>query len=69
MVKFAVSINEFLVFRRYEFLPDKGKILWKMAKEKAEQEYHVFNKTQIIGSDFDKEVKKMMSESENWDTQ
>lgn len=36
-----------------------------MAKEKAEQEYHVFNKTQIIGSDFDKEVKKMMSESEN----
>ena len=58
MEEFAQSINEFLAFRRYDILPDNGKISSKSAKEKAEQEYKEFNKTQKIISDFDKEVQK-----------
>ena len=30
------------------------------AEEKAEHEYDVFNKTQLIESDFDKEVKHLL---------
>ena len=56
MEEFAASVNEFLSFRRYEILPDKGRISHKTALEKAAQEYGVFNKTQRITSDFDKAV-------------
>ena len=60
MEEFAASVNEFLAFRRYDILRDKGKISGRMAKEKAAAEYAEFNKTQKITSDFDKEVKKML---------
>ena len=60
MEEFAASVNEFLTFRKYDILRDKGKISGKMAKEKATAEYVEFNKTQKITSDFDKEVKKML---------
>lgn len=56
MDEFAASVNEFLSFRRYEILPDKGRVSHKKALEKAAQEYDVFNKTQRITSDFDKAV-------------
>ena len=56
MEEFAASVNEFLSFRRYEILPDKGRISHKTALEKAAQEYDVFNRTQRITSDFDKAV-------------
>lgn len=59
MQEFAQSINEFLSFRRYEILPDKGRISHKSAVEKAAQEYDIFNKTQRITSDFDREVAKL----------
>ena len=59
MKEFAESINEFLSFRRYEILPDKGRVSHKMALEKAAQEYDIFNKTQKITSDFDKAVAKL----------
>ena len=59
MQEFAQSINEFLSFRRYEILPDKGRISHKRALEKAAQEYDIFNKTQRITSDFDREVAKL----------
>lgn len=64
MQEFAKSVNEFLEFRRYDILPDgnKGKISQKLAKDKAEKEYDVFNKTQHIESDFDKEVKKLLQQ-------
>lgn len=62
MEEFAASINEFLAFRRYDILPDKGKIRMRDAKAKAETEYDEFNKTQRIISDFDKEVKRMLEE-------
>ena len=60
MEEFAASINEFLAFRRYDILHDKGKISGKMAKEKAVAEYEAFNRTQKITSDFDKEVQKIL---------
>ena len=59
MQEFAQSINEFLSFRRYEILPAKGRISHKRAVEKAAQEYDIFNKTQRITSDFDREVAKL----------
>lgn len=57
MTEFADSVNEFLSFRRYQILKDHGKISRQKAFEKAEREYDVFNKTQLIVSDFDKEIK------------
>ena len=60
MEQFAASVNEFLTFRRYALLPDKGKISREMADKKAEEEYKLFNPTQRIDSDFDKEVKGLL---------
>jgi len=57
MEEFAKSINEFLEFRKYKVLAGKGKISRQQADTKAEAEYDVFNRTQKIESDFDKEVK------------
>ena len=53
MEQFSASINEFLAFRRYDILPDKGKVSHKEAVAKAQAEYDIFNKTQKIVSDFD----------------
>ena len=64
MEQFAASVNEFLSFRRYNILPDKGRISKAQADTKAEAEYDIFNRTQPIISDFDKEVKRLM-EQEN----
>ena len=64
MEEFAASVNEFLAFRRYDILRDKGKISSKMAKEKASAEYDEFNKTQKITSDFDKAVSRMLKAGE-----
>lgn len=60
MAQFSASVNEFLTFRRYQILPDKGKISAAQAKKKAEEEYDVFNKTQRIDSDFDKEIRGLL---------
>lgn len=65
MEEFATSINEFLNFRRYDILSDKGSISMDMAKDKAEQEYNIFNKHQKINSDFDKFSKKILEQSKN----
>ena len=60
MEEFASSINEFLSFRRYDVLKDKGSVSAEAAKLHASEEYDAFNKTQKIVSDFDKEVKKLL---------
>ena len=60
MKQFAASVNKFLTFNDYQILPDKGKISAAQAKKKAEDEYDIFNKTQRIDSDFDKEVKGLL---------
>ncbi len=58
MQEFSRSVNEFLAFRKYKILTDKGSVSHQQAIEKAETEYEEFNKTQKIVSDFDKEMKK-----------
>ena len=62
MSQFSASVNEFLAFRRYQILPDKGRISAAQAKAKADQEYDIFNRTQLIDSDFDKQVRKMLEQ-------
>lgn len=62
MEDFAKSVNEFLNFRRFNILEGKGRISKKDADKKAIAEYAEFNKTQMINSDFDKEVKKMLKD-------
>ena len=59
MEEFSKSVNEFLEFRRYDVLSDKGSISHKQAVEKAYQEYDIFNKTQPIESDYDKMIKEL----------
>ncbi len=59
MAQFSESINAFLSFRKFQILPDKGKISKAEADAKAESEYDIFNKTQPIISDFDKEIKRL----------
>ena len=60
MAQFSASVHEFLTFRKYQILPDKGKITASQAKKKAEEEYDIFNKTQRIDSDFDKEIRVLL---------
>jgi len=64
MEQFAASVNEFLTFRRYALLPDKGRISREEADRKAEQEYDLFNPTQQIDSDFDKEIRCLFENEE-----
>ena len=64
MEQFSASVNEFLSFRRYKILPDKGHISAQQAKEKAEAEYDIFNRKQQIDSDFDKEIRGMIEGKE-----
>ena len=63
MQEFAASVNEFLTFRKYKILGDKGKISKQEADKKAETEYDEFNKTQKVFSDFDKEIKNITEKS------
>ena len=65
MEQFSASVNEFLAFRRYQILPDKGKVSAEQARKKAEDEYAQFDPTQKIDSDFDKEVRKMLNDNKN----
>lgn len=60
MEQFADSIGKFLTFREYKVLVGRGHVSRKAANAKAESEYDIFNKTQRITSDFDREVKKLL---------
>ena len=64
MQQFANSVNEFLEFRKFKILPNKGRVSKAQADEKAGQEYEIFNKTQLIESDFDREVKQLLENKE-----
>lgn len=64
MEQFASSVDEFLHFRRYQILPDKGKVKKADAERYAKGEYDIFNRTQPIESDFDREVKKLVKSQE-----
>ncbi len=64
MEQFAASVDKFLTFNDYKILPDKGRISAAQAKEKAESEYDIYNKTQRIDSDFDKQVRGMLGKKD-----
>ena len=59
MEEFAKCVDEFIHFRRYQVLHDKGRISKKQADARAKEEYKLFNPKQKIVSDFDKLVKKL----------
>lgn len=63
MQQFAEAINAFLEFRKYKILKGKGSVSKIDAEHKAVSEYNIFNKTQKITSDFDKEIKKLIQNS------
>lgn len=63
MEQLAENVNKFLSFNEYKVLENSGRISKEQAAIKAEQEYEVFNKTQKIVSDFDKEIQKLTGEN------
>ena len=67
MADFSESVDAFLNFRRYQILQGKGSISSEQAKEKAHTEYQLFNPTQRIDSDFDKELRKLNRKRKNND--
>ena len=62
MEQFAASVNEFLTFRRYALLPEKGTVSRDEADRKAEEEYQLYNSGQQIDSDFDKYLRGLAAE-------
>ncbi len=56
MADFAKSIDDFLSFRKYKILQGNGSISKAIADAKAKHEYSIFNKTQKINSDFEKQL-------------
>ena len=63
MEQFAASVNKFLTFNDYKILPNRGSISAAEAKAKAETEYDLFNPSQQIDSDFDKEIRGLFDSS------
>ncbi|WP_298536802.1 RhuM family protein [uncultured Algibacter sp.] len=59
MEQLSGSVSKFLEFNEYKVLEGLGKISKRQADTKAKTEYDVFNKTQKIESDFDKEIKRL----------
>lgn len=59
MKQLADSIDRFLTFQEYDVLASRGQITSKAAKDKAKAEYQLFNKTQKINSDFEKQLKRL----------
>lgn len=65
MAEFVQSVDDFLAFRKFNVLKGKGSVSSTGAKKKAEAEYDIFNPTQKIDSDFDKEVRKLLQDGGN----
>ena len=65
MEQFALSVNKFLEFNEYKILEGNGSISAKIAEDKAYTAYDVFNKTQLIESDFDKAVKALSKKNKD----
>ena len=61
MKDLAESVSKFLNFNEYKILEGKGKTSRLAAEKKAITAYEIFNKTQKMISDFDKEIKKLNS--------
>lgn len=63
MEELSGSVNAFLSFNKFDILDGKGSISHDRAIKKAHAEYDIFNKTQLVDSDFDKVVKKIQSKA------
>lgn len=61
MESFADSVDKFLSFNEYQVLEGFGSVTRKQAEQKAVAEYDKFNKQQRIESDFDREVKRLLT--------
>ncbi len=59
MEQLSESVNKFLNFNDYKTLIGNGKTSKLTANKKAINEYEIFNKTQKIISDFDKQIKRL----------
>jgi hypothetical protein len=59
MIQLSKSVNKFLDFNDYKILQGNGKISKLTANKKAINEYEIFNKTQKIISDFDKQIRSL----------
>lgn len=59
MEQLADSVNKFLTFNDYKILEGNGKVSKLSADRKSIHEYEIFNKTQKIISDFDKQIRKI----------
>jgi hypothetical protein len=59
MTQLAESVNKFLTFNDYKILEGNGKTSKLTADKKAINEYEIFNKTQKIISDFDKQIRSL----------
>ena len=64
MEAFAESVDKFLAFNEYQILEGYGNISRKQAEQKAIAEYEKFNKRQLIESDFDREMKKLLQKKD-----
>ena len=64
MEGFADSVNKFLTFNEYQILEAYGTVSRQQAEQKAFAEYEKFNKKQRIESDFDRQVKKLMTKKD-----
>ena len=62
MEAFAKSVDAFLSFNEYNLLEDGGTISREQADEKAWAAYEVFNKHQVITSDFDRQLTLYLEE-------
>jgi len=62
MEKLAESVNKFLEFNEYRTVENSGKVSRSQAEQKAFEEYEAFNKIQKIESDFDREMKKILTQ-------
>ncbi len=63
MQELSMSVNKFLDFNEFRILEGYGKVSHKQASDKASEIYDIFNKTQKIESDFDKELKKVLGKT------
>lgn len=64
MVQIKDSVDKFLAFNEYNILEGNGTVSKNQAEEKAFYEYEEFNKIQKIESDFDREIKKLIKNTQ-----
>jgi len=64
MVQIKESVDKFLAFNEYNILEGNGTVSKNQAEEKAFAIYEEFNKIQKIESDFDREIKKLIKNTQ-----